>query len=337
LSSQEFFERYNIDYTNSLDVKGHGAIYSSYDNFNNSRVAIKIIEILKISDNGELAKKYESSLTCNHPNILKIIDFHFLEGEDTIKYFLVFPLIIGENLQNSVGKIPLQTRKNLLKPIIEGLKYLHDNGFIWQNLRADHIIISKNDDSLIPLFINCYNKDILKKAYFYNYEYLSPEQLDNHELDVDNRTDIWSLGVLLFHLFTEVLPFGKKTVQYNNKKIQDRILNYDISDLSDQIPEPYHTIVNKCLKIDKSQRWASVGEIIDFLHNNENITTHKKREVGVLSTLEKLGESSEANEKEKISFFERKIKRLPRKPISIWEPLLWLLFSILVGYIISKL
>ena len=187
MSSQEFFERYNIDYTNSLDNKGHGAIYSSYDNFNNSRVAIKIIEILKISDNGEFAKKYESSLTCDHPNILKIIDFHFLEGEDTIKYFLVFPLIIGENLQESLGKIPLQSRKKLLKPILEGLKYLHDNGFIWQNLRADHIIISKNDDSLIPLFINCYNKDIQKKAYFYNYEYLCHISISCWECHLSSR------------------------------------------------------------------------------------------------------------------------------------------------------
>ena len=337
MNSSEFFERYSIDYTNSLDLKGHGAIYLSYDNQKDSRVAIKIIEILKVSDRGELVKRYNDSIICNHPNILNFIDFHSLEGDETIKYFFVMPLVEGETLQDSLSSMSLQSRINLLKPILSGLKYLHEKGFIWQNLRADHIIITKTDNGIIPLFINCYNKNILQKAYFYNYEYLSPEQLNNQEKDIDLRTDIWSLGVLIFYLFTEVLPFGKKTVQSGNNKIQDRINNTEISDLTDQISEPYLTIVNKCLTIDKDLRWVSVDEILDFLSINEHMTTFERKEVGVLETLEKMGTSSLDKENRKISFFERKIKRLPSKPISIWEPLIWLLFTLIVGYIISKL
>ncbi len=337
MGNNQFFERYAIDYTKSLDLKGHGAVYLSYNTIDEVNVAVKVIEILKISDKGELVKRYNDSKSFDHPNVLKIIDFHFVEGEDTIKYFMVMPLVDFPNLQEYSSSLSFQQKNNILKEILNGLKYLHNNGFVWQNLRADHILLQKKDKNLSPLFINCYNKEKLKKAYFYNYEYLSPEQLDQNKDSIDYKTDIWSLGVLIFYLFTDVLPFGKKSVQFNNKKIQDRILNNEIAELSNQIPEPFLTITNKCLRIDPNQSWENLEEIINFLETNENLRSTAKREVGILDTLQKLDDNSSDNEKGKISFFERKIKRKPGKPISVWEPLLWLLFSLMIGYIISKL
>jgi serine/threonine protein kinase len=206
-------------------------------------------------------------------------------------------------------------------------------------LRANHILIKKVQDILIPLCINYGAKELLSDASFVNYEYLAPEQLEEErKLEISIQTDIWSLGVLIYELFTGQLPFGKKSPQSPNKKIQSRILYDEIPSLIDKIPQPYRKIVEKCLEKKTEDRWENIDEI--KMHVAEHPLKAIPKTRGILETLEKMEDWADDDTKptsntDKTPLFQRKIKRKPSRPVSWLEVFLWLAFVILVGYLLS--
>lgn len=341
MNATAFFDRYEIDYTQSLDQKGLGSVYMAKDRETDAKVAVRTIELHPMFDKGETMARYQKAMELSHPVLLPYFDICRFPNEETIQHFVPMPYIEGNNLQQEIPSLSFQQKNEILKSVLEGLLYLHENGTVWQNLRADHILLQQVQDIYIPLFINYGAVSPFPKAYFSNYEYLAPEQLSEQAQEAsDRRTDIWAFGVLAFEIFTGQLPFGKKSPQTPNRRIMERIFADELPELFGQIPETYGHIIRKCLQKDPNARWASIEEIETYLQ--EHPVAKKAaaaREVGMLEALEKMGEDyvEQKPKTDKIPFFERKIKRKPSRPIQWWEPFFWIGLATLVGYLLSKL
>lgn len=339
MESKDFFERFEIDYTHSLDSAGLGSVYLGNDILNGTNCAVKVIEIHQSFDKAIPLNQFRKAAGLSDPHLISYLAICKMESEETVQYFLAMPYYPLGNLTEQLHTMNIAEKSALILKIIETLVYLHENEIVWQQLRAEHILLDKADSIFQPLFINYAQNEILPKVYFHNYEYLSPEQISGDTEKIDFKTDIWSLGVLIYYIFTSVLPFGKKTTLQPNKKIADRILQ-DKLELPDAIPEVFRNIIQKCVEKDKQSRWNHVSEIRNFILNTEPDKTFTlKKEPGILETLEKMGEDLEVDEKEPkiISILHRRVKRKPAKPLSYWEPLYWILLALLLGYLLSYL
>lgn len=316
---QAFYDFYEIDQTDSLDQERGGSIYRAIDT-NQKEWAVKISEVHINFDKGLLLERYTIAKTLEHINLLEYkAAYRF--GTDILSNVAVMPIIDGESLDRYIA-LGEEDKFLIAEQVIDGLHYLHQKGIVWQNLSAKHILIKKEYGNYIPVFINYGNKMEIPLAFFADYEYLAPEQLLQNE-KITKQTDIWSLGVLLYKMWTGRLPFGEKSASLPNAKIKERILGDWEFGLIDNIPAPYQEIVKKCLCREIDERWADCGEIIAVIkawysqgNSTQNINIPNQN-------------------KEKAS--SKKILRKPNKPIIWWRVVLAALGAALLGYWVNRL
>jgi len=310
---KDFYTAYEVDQTDSLDVAQGGSVYRAVDQTDQQAVGVKLVEIPARFDKGFLFQRYTKAKTLNHPNLLPYNAVYRFE-EGLVNNIAVMPIVQGGNLRNHFD-LDDANKKLIADQVLDGLFYLHGQGIVWQNLSAKHILIDQEFGNYIPKFINYGNTDRIPLAFFSDYEYLAPEQFDE-QAKVDERSDIWAYGVLLYGLWTGRLPFGEKTATLPNLKIQERILGDWEPGLINKIPEPYQTIVEKCLKPKKEDRWANCGEIIVVIK-------------------EWLAPVETPSVNQTPSADERRFWRKPSQPIVWWQVVLLLVLAALLGSLLG--
>lgn len=314
---KDFFEKYKIDQTESLDQKNFGSVYTAIDQETQKKWAVKITEVHPAFDSNLLLERYTNAQQLEHSNLLPYVEAHRFE-EDGVTNIAVMPLMQMGGLDN-YWDLSNEDKKLIIDQVLDGLYYLHAHQFIWQNLSAQHILLEKDFGNYVPKFINYGNTQKIPLVFFADYEYLAPEQFDDNNV-INEQTDIWAYGVLLYRIWAGRLPFGEKSASLPNSKIQDRILgNWELGVMG-KIPEPYQTITKKCLQKEKEARWNNCGEIIDVIKNWQS-TNHSEslleEERGDLTTT-------------------RRILRKPNKPIIWWQVVLLFVLAAILGYWIGE-
>jgi eukaryotic-like serine/threonine-protein kinase len=342
MTAAEFLSEYVIDFTRSLDQRGLGTVYIAKELSSDKFFAVKVIELHPLFDKGEVLERFNQAASLSHPNLLPYFKVLRFPTEESVQHFILMPYIKAGTVQDQLEELNFSTKIDILKQVLEGLAYLHDHQTVWQSLRSDHILLVEEEGKYVAKFINYGAKIPINKAFFYNYEYLAPEQLsETADTYFGPATDIWAFGVLAFEVFTGMLPFGRKTVQTPNRRIMERVLQEEPADLFHKIPDSYKEIIKRCLQKNSDERWTDIQSIINYLDENPAIKPKiKQREVGILETLEKMGEEKqepENIENNKKPLLQRKFKRKPSRPLQWWEPFLWIGFAILVGYLLSKI
>lgn len=309
---KDFFEKNELDQTESLDQKNFGSVYKTIDKESQKVWAAKISEVHPNFDKGIFKERYEQAKDLEHPNLMPYpTNYRFAEG--MITTIALMPLLPLGNLNDHLY-LEDGDKKLIADQVLDGLYYLHAQELVWQNLSARHILLKKEFGNYIPVFINYGNKTKIPLAFFSDYEYLAPEQFDNNA-NINAQTDIWAYGVLLYKLWTGRLPFGEKSASLPNVKIQDRITGEEdwTLGLMGEIPAPYQKIVEKCLKKEKEARWANCGEIIAVIKN------------WVPPVQPSIVWEEEETEN-------RRFLRKPNKPIVWWQVVLLFLIAGLLGY-----
>ncbi|BDS13908.1 protein kinase domain-containing protein [Aureispira anguillae] len=316
---REFFEKYEIDQTESLDQKKFGSVYKGIEKERNQEWAIKCSEVHPNFDKGLFEERYQKAKELQHVNLLPYeTSYRFVEG--MVTNIAVMPLVKMGSL-NQHWALSDEDKKLIADQVLDGLYYLHAQGVVWQNLSAQHILLEENFGNYVPKFINYGSPTKIPLAFFVDYEYLAPEQLED-EAPLDLRSDIWAYGVLLYKLWTGRLPFGEKSASLPNAKIQERIIgtkDWELG-LMDQIPQPYQRIVEKCLKRKKEVRWNNCGEIIAVIKNWQP---------SLVPATEKNKTEPEKTEPP------RRVLRKPNKPIVWWQVVLLFLLAACLGYLIG--
>ncbi|MCP4438080.1 MAG: protein kinase [Aureispira sp.] len=326
-SIKDFWDTYEFDPSQSLDQKGFGSVYKGKDKRTDDVVVVKSTEMHPNFDDGWIWRKYDEAIALQHKNLLPYIAAYRFEGEGMVSNFGVMPYVerLSLNLLDP-NDLTDEEKVDWINQVLDGLHYMHEQGHVWQKLSATHILMEKSAEDYVLKFINYGNKQPIPLVFFSNYEYLAPEQFGDPTV-LDKRTDIWSLGVLIYWLYTGQLPFGRKTTRHPNTKIEERILNRPIPDLIDLIPKPYKTIVQKCLKKNIAERWADCGQIIGAIEK-QSIANSTKDTVAEQEI--ELSAKTIDNEPD------RRYLRKPSKPIIWWQVLLLFGLAAAFGYWLSQ-
>ena len=210
--------RYHI--LEQLGEGGMAVVYKAYDTRLESDVAVKVIRTENLPQSGmdRALKRFEREAKAlaklTHSNIVKVLDYGEYEG----KPYLVMPFLPGGTLKEQLkGKpMPWQEAARLLIPIARALAYAHSEGMIHRDVKPSNILITKTGDPMLTDFgiAKIIDEEITvdltgTSAAVGTPEYMAPEQVTSKT--VDQRADIYALGVVYYEMVTGHKPFTADT------------------------------------------------------------------------------------------------------------------------------
>lgn len=240
-------------------------VYLGQDPFIKRHVAIKVMSHEFTADpNFEDRFRYEAQLiaTLDHPAIVPVYDFGFY-GE---RLFIVMRYMAGGSLADHLvkGPFPQVDIVAVLERVSSALDDMHGQGIIHRDIKPANLLFNERGEAFLSDFGIAKNIDqpsgfTATDVILGTVDYMSPEQI-NSSKNLDGRTDVYALGIVLFYMLTGVLPFKRET-----------IVGTAMAHLGEPIPS-VHTqiatldskwdgIFNKALAKDRENRFATAGEM----------------------------------------------------------------------------
>ncbi|MEP6705998.1 MAG: protein kinase [Pyrinomonadaceae bacterium] len=265
--------RYRLD--KLIGKGGMGAVYEALDKRLNRRVAVKIL-IGSMFGNRQALSRFEreaqASARLNHPNIIPVHDYGVLSADGA---YLVMELARGENLRTVIERdrlISSQLAADWFDQMLEGLKAAHSAGIIHRDLKPENILIVKGDDGRAKVIVLDFGLAKIKQstpdsqsptAYFTapgtvmgTCGYISPEQLSGGT--VDERSDLFSIGVMAVEAITGKRPFPGKTHQ----EVLHQILHSSFQlQGNSEGARRLARVLQKCLAKDSAERYRTAEEL----------------------------------------------------------------------------
>ena len=264
---------------------GMGIVYKAEDVKLRRVVAIKVLPssaLAKTADRERFYREARSAASVSHPNIATVyeIDEGVLEGqsvEDT-RLFISMEFVEGETLEDLIkqGLIELEDAVRIAREIAIGLDAAHDNQIVHRDIKPGNVIVGPNGEVKILDFGLAKSVDASaltrEGASVGTVTYMSPEQARGE--DVDARSDIWSLGVLLYEMLARKHPFSGAYEQ----AVIYQILNTDPVPLSIAcvgVSAVLEAVVSKALAKNREERYSTVKVFLEDLEADTEATTHR--------------------------------------------------------------
>lgn len=256
-------ERYEI--RELIGIGGMADVYKAYDLEQEREVAIKILKDEYLT-NEDFKRRFRNEskaiAVLSHPNIVKIFDVSF---GDKIQ-FIVMEYVNGITLKEYIEQQKLLTWKQTIHftvQILRALQHAHDNGIVHRDVKPQNVMLLQDGtvkvmDFGIARFARDNGRTISEKA-IGSVHYISPEQAKGEA--TDERTDIYSVGVMMFEMLTGKLPFdGDSPVTVALKQMQEEAAKP--RDINPDIPEGLEEIVIRAMKKDPDLRYQTAAEML---------------------------------------------------------------------------
>ncbi len=265
-----FAGRYQI--IEELGKGGMGRVYKAHDTKIKEKIALKLIKP-EIAKDKKTIERFGNELRLarkiRHKNVCGMFDL----GEEKGTHYLTMEFVPGEDLRSSIrrfGQLPIGKSISIAKQICEGLAEAHRLGVVHRDLKSNNIMIDKEGNVRIMDFgiaRSLEAKGITGAGVMIGTpEYMSPEQVEGKE--VDQRSDIYSLGILLYEMVTGGVPFeGDTPFTIGVKQKSERPQNP--KELNTQISDDLNRLILRCLEKEKVKRYQSAGEVRSDLTNIE--------------------------------------------------------------------
>lgn len=290
------------------------------------KVALKIIKLGM--DTKSVIARFEAERQAlammDHPNISKVLD---AGATETGRPYFVMELVTGVSITEYCDKNKLDThqRLELFIQVCNAVQHAHQKGIIHRDIKPSNILVTMQDDKSVPKVIDfgiakATNQRLTEKTLFTRYaqiigtpEYMSPEQAEMTSQDIDTRTDIYSLGVLLYELLTGTTPFSIEMLHKAGYVEMQRIIRETnplkpstrlnaLRDTIIEIAEHRHTnpdtlkklikgdldcIVMKCLEKDRIRRYITAHELANDIEHHLRYEPILARSPGIIYQLQK--------------------------------------------------
>lgn len=277
----------------SIGEGGMAIVYKARDNKLNRLVAVKILK-KEFADNEDIAQKFKREATAianlSDPNIVNVLDVGH-EDENNMDYF-VMEYVNSKTLKDIIiynGKLSYYTAINIAIQVAKALECAHKSNIIHRDVKPQNILVTENGDVKVTDFGIAKSSTastitntttIMGSAH-----YLSPEQAKGTFIDL--RSDMYSLGIVLYEMVTGRLPFdGESPVTIALKHIQEE--PKAPKDINSAIPESINQLITKAISKDPINRYQNSRELITDLQKireNPDINIGIKNNIGDSRTI----------------------------------------------------
>jgi serine/threonine protein kinase/Tfp pilus assembly protein PilF len=249
----------------TLGRGGMGVVYKAEDTKLERTVALKFLSLELVVDpeaRERFVTEAQAASRLDHPNICTI---HEIGETEDGRMYIAMPYYEGKTLKDKIrsGKFELEEGLDIVRQLAQGLSKAQGKGIVHRDIKPANVIVT--DDGLVKVLdfglAKLAGVSHLTKTgtTMGTVAYMSPEQARGDE--VDSRTDIWSLGVVLYEVLTGKLPFKGESEQ----SVVYSIINKDperISNLVSGLPEELEAMVAKALHKDPRERYQSFDEFL---------------------------------------------------------------------------
>ncbi len=265
-----FAGRYEI--VEELGRGGMGRVYRATDKKVGEEVAIKLLNPSIAADKKTLERfrnELKFARKIAQRNVCRMFDLNEEEGMP----FITMEYVPGDDLKSllkKTGQLTIKKAISITKQVCEGLAEAHRHGVVHRDLKPQNIMIDKEGSARIMDFgiaRSMKMKGITEAGTVYGTpEYMSPEQVEGKE--VDQRSDIYSLGVIMFAMVTGRVPFQGDTpltvaLKHKIEKPPEP------REFNPQVPEDLSRVILKCMEKDKKARYQDVAELLSDLGQME--------------------------------------------------------------------
>jgi serine/threonine protein kinase/Tfp pilus assembly protein PilF len=280
------FSHYRI--LEKIGEGGMGVVYKAEDTRLKRIVALKFLHEQFASDDRMKARFFHearSASALNHQNIITIHEIDKFED----KYFIAMEFVEGKSIKELVRQETVSAKKvlNIAIQVAEALKNAHEKGVIHRDLKSDNIILTPDGIVKIADFGLAKLKDAsaltTQPSMMGTLPYMSPEQFQG--VIIDERTDIFSFGVVLYEMVTGALPFWSE----HGEAIIYSVLNEEpdpVTKLNKEIPIEVERIIRKALEKTRELRYQSIVELLaDLRKVFEEFETGARRRAPAVPSL----------------------------------------------------
>ncbi len=248
-----------------------GVVYRALDPLLERTVAIKTISLDLSKDEFEafeqrFYREASSAGRLNHPNIVTI---HDVGNSDNVAY-MAMEFLEGVELRDIMdagAHLDLDRIVEIVSQVADGLAYAHEHGVVHRDIKPSNIMILKNGVAKITDFgiaLIPSSSRTMAGMVLGSPKYMSPEQVVGQ--DVDRRSDIFSLGVMLYEMLTGTPPFSGENISAIMYRILNEMPLAPVT-LKPELPEIFNFIVAKALAKHPDDRYQSAEEMADDLRN----------------------------------------------------------------------